>query len=266
MNGIGLPETGGKINIAMGYTLNQPCDDELLSGDVSLVANYLRTNFKAFSLPAEDAAKQLVEQDWSSTGQVHCNFYHSRKLQALLMGDAAHATSPSIGMGMNTALADAASLDELLDQHGDEHLLDVVFPAFSEARVKEGNALTSLAFYAYSMSPLQQLRISLAGILRGKLSKYLPSLVAPDPPRAIGKGAKLSEVYDELTRIGRIQAVRRVNDDARRSHFERTTGMVKHKSTWCSCFEGCWLAAQLAAGMSPKLADESFRDDAAMGA
>jgi len=47
----------------------------------------------------------------------HCNFYHSTKLSMIILGDAAHATSPSIGMGMNHALADAACLDELLIEH-----------------------------------------------------------------------------------------------------------------------------------------------------
>eukprot|EP00427_Karlodinium_veneficum_P015708 CAMPEP_0169134640 /NCGR_PEP_ID=MMETSP1015-20121227/39993_1 /TAXON_ID=342587 /ORGANISM="Karlodinium micrum, Strain CCMP2283" /LENGTH=507 /DNA_ID=CAMNT_0009199191 /DNA_START=45 /DNA_END=1568 /DNA_ORIENTATION=- len=240
LNGIGLPETGGKINISFGYNLNQPCDDELFSSDASVVAKYITTNFKAFTLPTEDFAKQWVDQDWSDTGQVHANFYHSVKLQALIMGDAAHATSPSIGQGMNTALADAAALDELLDVHGDEHLVDAVLPAFSEARVKEGNALTSIAFYAYSMSASQQLQITLAQVFRGAASKYVPSLIAPEPMQQIGKGAKLSAAYDELVRIGRIQAVRKINDDARRQHFERTTGMVTHKHGLFACFDGCW--------------------------
>jgi kynurenine 3-monooxygenase len=240
LNGIGLPETGGKINIAMGYTLNQPCDEELFSNDASVVAQYIRSKFKAFSLPDEEFAKQWVEQDWSDTGQVHANFYHSAKLQAIIMGDAAHATSPSIGQGMNTALADAAALDDLLDIHGDNHLLDDILPAFSEARVKEGNALTSIAFYAYSMSASQQLQITLAQIFRAFASKHVPSLVAPDPLQLVGKGSKLSVAYDELTRIGRIQAVRKVNDDARRRHFERTTGMVTSTYGSFPCLDGCW--------------------------
>jgi len=238
MNGIALPETGGKINLAFGYALNKPCDEELFSEDPKVVAQYLRTRFKAFPLPAKDLANQWVGQAWSSTGQVHANFYHSNKLQALIMGDAAHATSPSIGQGMNTALADAAALDDLLDEHGDERLLDNVLPGFSETRVKEGNALTSLAFYAYSMSAAQQMRIILAQVFRGLASKCLPSLISPEPMTEIGKGTKLSVAYNELTRMGRIQAVRRVNDNARRRHFEHTTGMVTHVEGGCLCFGG----------------------------
>ena len=142
------------------------------------------------------------------------------------MGDAAHATSPAIGMGMNTALADAAALDELLDAHADA--LDQVLPAFSEARVKEGNALTDIAYYAYSISPAQTVRVILAQLVRGFLSKDLgPSLVAPEPMDEIVKGAQLSDMYAELSRIGRLPAVRAVHEAARRRHFELRTGMVK---------------------------------------
>ncbi|KAJ1615833.1 hypothetical protein T492DRAFT_918807 [Pavlovales sp. CCMP2436] len=85
-----------------------------MSDDTGRVEKYLRAQWKAFPLPFEDFARQFVAQPWSTTGQVHCNLYHSEKLCAIIMG-------------MNTALADAAALD---------------LPAFSVDRVKEGNALT----------------------------------------------------------------------------------------------------------------------------
>ena len=68
-----------------------------------------------------------------------------------------------------------------------------MLPAFSEERVKEGNALTEVAFHAYSMSPHQQLLVTLSQLLRGALSKRVPfGLVAPDPLTEVGKGAELS--------------------------------------------------------------------------
>jgi len=36
--GIGLPETGGKINLAFGYMLDTPCDEALHSQDASVAA------------------------------------------------------------------------------------------------------------------------------------------------------------------------------------------------------------------------------------
>lgn len=98
LNGIALPEKGGVVNLSAGYTLNDPCDEELMSNDPKVVADYVRKNLTCFELEDyDDFAQQWVNQSWNSTGQVHCNFYHSEKLQAIIMGDAAHATSPSIG-------------------------------------------------------------------------------------------------------------------------------------------------------------------------
>lgn len=125
---------------------------------------------------------------------------------------------------MNTALADAAALDELLTLHKDE--LSAVLPAYSAERVKEGNALTSLSFYAYSMSASQQLRVTLGQIVRNAAHKLLPSLFAMEPGLAIANGGKLSAAYDALTKMGTLPAVRAVNDARVRRHFEESTGMV----------------------------------------
>ena len=257
MNGIGVPEIGGKMNISFSHKLNTPCDEALRSSDASVVAAFLQATFKPFELPWDELARQWVGQAWSQTGQVHCNFYHSSKLRVLIMGDAAHATSPTIGQGMNTAFADAAALDELLDAHADA--LDQVLPAFSEARVKEGNALSEISVNAFSFSPAQALRVTLARLVRVFFSKRLgPSLVAPDPLDEIAKGAKLSDMYAELTRIGRLPAVRAVNDAARRHHFELRTGMVKPRPSRLPAALGAACAlAGLVAGVAALMATQA---------
>jgi len=115
MNGIALPEKGGSVCMTFGYNLDKPCDEELLSDDPKVVAKYVRAKFQAYELvDYEDFADQWCNQGWNTTGQVHCNFYHSNKLACLILGDAAHATSPSIGMGMNTALSVSARKECML--------------------------------------------------------------------------------------------------------------------------------------------------------
>lgn len=44
-------------------------------------------HFKAIPLPYDEVAAQWVAQSWNSTTMCHCNFYHSEKLQLLIMGD-----------------------------------------------------------------------------------------------------------------------------------------------------------------------------------
>ena len=232
MNGIALPEKGGVVNITCGYSLNAPCEPELASDDPKIVAEYLKTHFKAFELEDyDDFARQWVAQSWNTTGQVHCNYYHSAKISAVIMGDAAHATSPSIGMGMNTALGDASALNRLLDQHDDDW--DTVLPAYSQERVKEGRALTDLAFFLFSMSVAQQIRNLVMAILRNFLSKMFP-FVWNDPQYMIGQGEKLSVVYDRATRMGILPSVRYTNESIMRAHFEKESGMVttRPKGQW----------------------------------
>ena len=232
-----LPETGKKLNVALGTTLNKECHPALKSSDPKIVADYFREHWHAFEIDPDDAGGQWVSQGWNTISQVHCNFYHSLKLNALLMGDAAHATSPQIGQGMNTALADASVLNSLLDEHKDNW--EVVMSKFSEQRVKEGNALTDLSFYTFSLSPSTQLKLMIRAQLRQTLNKFLPWLVDPDPMNEIPKGMKLSEAYDRMNKLGAIRRVRQENDSIMREHFEKTVGMVTEDGPKFGLFKKC---------------------------
>jgi kynurenine 3-monooxygenase len=234
--GIALPETSGKVNISIGYPRHLEKPEELSSSDYSVVAEYLKNNFKAFELvDYDDFAKQWVGQRWNQTGMVHCNFYHSVQCGIVIMGDAAHATSPSIGMGMNTALRDAQVFNEILKEHGDD--LDKALPAFSKARVKEGNALSDLAFYLYCLEQKHQMIETLHMIIRSKLSSMFPSLIDEHPQVMIGRrGVALSEVYEKAVKQGIIKKHRSINDRVRMEYFENETGMIKESSNTTSLF------------------------------
>jgi len=226
MTSFTLPETGNKLNVNLGYSTGNEhnIDPILFTNDVDGISKYFQKHFYAFEADWNDAAKQWVNQGWSTIGQVHCNIYHNTKNMILLIGDAAHATSPSIGQGMNTALADAGVFDELLDKHKDD--ITAAIQEFSKERVKEGNALTDLSFYTFSLSGSQQLQIMIGQTIRRKLNKLLPSLFDMDPMDAVATGSKLSVTYDKMSKLGIIQKVRRTNDNIMRKHFEKTSGMV----------------------------------------
>jgi kynurenine 3-monooxygenase len=235
-----LPEKGGLFNFALGYSLEKPCDPDMTSDDPKVVTAYMKKHFTALQLDLEDFGEKWVKQSVATTQFVHCNFYHSLKLNALIMGDAAHATVPNIGQGMNTALADALVLDQLLDKFGDDW--KQVLPAFSEERVKEGNALTDLSYHTYSIDPGMQLEIVLRQIFRRFFNKIFPEwLVEKEPMNAIAiERMKLSEAYNKTTKYGYLVKSRRVNQDIKRKYFERKMGMVKEepKSSFVSVY---WL-------------------------
>lgn len=227
--GIALPETGGKVNISCGVPrhLFDNVDADLKSDDYRVVSKYIKENFKAFELvDYDDFAKQWVNQRWNQTGMVHCNLYHSTELGIVLMGDAAHATSPSIGMGMNTALRDAQVFCNLLKENKDE--LVETLETYSKQRVKEGNSLTSLAYNLYCHEKMPQTIETLHLVVRSFLHKKLPWLVAEHPQNMIGlRGVMLSDVYDHATKLGIIGKHRLINERVRNEYFEKLSGMVK---------------------------------------
>lgn len=228
-SGIVLPETGGKMNLSIGVPKNNfdKIADELKSSDYKAVAEYARKNFRPFELQDyDDFAKQWVGQRWNETGMVHCNFYHSIQTGIVIMGDAAHATSPSIGMGMNTALRDAQIFDKILKESKDD--LTTALPAFSEARVKEGHALSDLAYYLYCSDTTHQTIETIHMVVRGLLNSKFPRLVDPHPQAIIGRrGVPLSDVYDLAVKQGIMRKHRVINDKIRQEYFERNIGMVK---------------------------------------
>jgi kynurenine 3-monooxygenase len=233
-NGIVLPETGGIINLSMGTAHNhfeKDVDDEIKSENPDVICAYFKKNFKAFKLTEEgymDLAQQWVNQRWNRTGMVHCNRYSSVECKIVLMGDAAHATSPSIGMGMNTALRDAQKLYELLDKYEDD--LGKVLPEYSRIRVPEGNALSDLALHLYCFDTKLGAISMLKSVARDGLNKLFPWLVRPDCQAYIGRsGYSLADAYQKAVEQGILSKHRTVNERIRQEFFERQTGMIVDK-------------------------------------
>ncbi|KAL3770447.1 hypothetical protein ACHAWU_009998 [Discostella pseudostelligera] len=234
-NGICLPETNGLINLSVGVPRNafDSISDDLKSNDPAVVANYLKKHFTPFQLSDEaylDWATQWTQQRWNRTGQVHCNRYSSVECQIVMMGDSVHATSPSIGMGMNTALRDAQKFNDLLDLYHDD--LTKVLPQYSKERVPEGNALTHLALNLYCFDMKVQMQTVFKSLVRSGLNYLFPSFVNPDPNAIIGlPHVSLSEVYDMAMEQGNVAKHREINLRIRQEFFEKEVGMVKEKSS-----------------------------------
>jgi len=231
-NGICMPETGDVVNLSMGASRNEfdNISPDLKSDDPKVVAAYMKENFRAFRLTEEGyldwAMTQWTEQRWNRTGQVHCNRYSSLECGIVMMGDSVHATSPSIGMGMNTALRDAQKFVELLDEFDDD--LGRALPRYTIDRVPEGNALTHIALNTYCFDAGVQARSMLAQIARSGLHYLFPSLVDPDPNALIGQPQyTLSDAYDLAMGQGVLARHREVNQRIRQEFFERETGTVR---------------------------------------
>ena len=119
--------------------------------NITAVVEGLKTNFPKWKEEAfADIADQLVAQDLVSNSaySVVCNTYHYRD-QAVLVGDAAHATGGVSGQGVNSALVDAVVLAESLQPPaGHKRPLDLERSLldYSTRQLPEGKALYDLSF------------------------------------------------------------------------------------------------------------------------
>ena len=115
-----------------------------------------------------------------------------------------------------------------MNEHADDW--EAVLPAFSQERVKEGNALTELSFHSFSLSTPMQMSILIRQNCRRLFNRFMPVwLVEPEPMLQISRGGTLSTAYDKMIQLGYLQRSRRINSEIIRTHFERTTGMVQER-------------------------------------
>ncbi|CAM9114868.1 unnamed protein product [Chrysoparadoxa australica] len=220
------------LNMAFGLPDHLPADKEILSSDPEVVFKYFRKNFKPWSVNMQ-FCREFCKARWYSIGQVKCNVYHMGVTDgtALLLGDAAHATSPALGMGMNTALWDAQVLDELMDELKES--LEAVLPAYSEARVKEGRSLTDLSFNSYHVVPERNLWGLFKNFVRQFLNRITGGWVNRPGLMALGDEGRdaISNAFKLCSSQGTLDKNRAQNDAFIREHFERTVGMRPHTKT-----------------------------------
>ncbi|MAW20939.1 MAG: kynurenine 3-monooxygenase [Flavobacteriales bacterium] len=110
------------------------------------VESYFRNIFPDFYDLVPDLYKQWINNPTSGLGIVKTYPWHINDT-AVLIGDAAHATVPFYGQGMNASLEDCRILDELLDKHGED--LKSCFVEYSQNRKPNGDGLQDLSIQNY---------------------------------------------------------------------------------------------------------------------
>uniref|UniRef100_A0ACD5GSR8 FAD-dependent oxidoreductase n=1 Tax=Desertifilum tharense IPPAS B-1220 TaxID=1781255 RepID=A0ACD5GSR8_9CYAN len=94
----------------------------------------------------EADAEAFVQRPVSEVVSVRCNRYHQGN-RVLLIGDAAHAVSPSLGQGCNAALEDVVVFGELLAEAQGE--IREAIAQFTVRRQADAEALLELSNYAF---------------------------------------------------------------------------------------------------------------------
>ncbi len=137
---------------AIDGTVNFPRENNPLAhlSTTEQVLQFFQEQFPEIAqLLPESEAQALLNRPVSTILTIRCNRYHYGD-SALLIGDAAHATSPSLGQGCNASLEDVAILDYLLDEFSDD--VGEAITQFTLRRKPDAHALVELSDYAFPMS------------------------------------------------------------------------------------------------------------------
>jgi kynurenine 3-monooxygenase len=110
------------------------------------VENYFTSIFPDFISLVPDLYQQWNANPTSALGIVKTYPWHI-KGASILIGDAAHATVPFYGQGMNAGFEDCRILDELLDKHEDN--FEPCFDEYSKSRKPNGDGVQDLSMHNF---------------------------------------------------------------------------------------------------------------------
>lgn len=117
--------------------------DKLTSREA--VNNFFKTVFPDFYKMMPDIADAWEDHPLSSLAIVRCHPWTSGKVA--LMGDAAHATVPFYGQGMNAGFEDCTVMWELMQKHNENW--PAIFDEYNRERKPDGDALQDLSLENY---------------------------------------------------------------------------------------------------------------------
>lgn len=161
-------------------------------GSMSGVILFPRQNNQVTALSTPEEVQQFFTSHFPEVGQmmstseaevflkrsssriltIRCSRYHYGD-SVLIIGDAAHSVSASIGQGCNAALEDVVIIDQLLNEYADNW--DQTIAQFTVRRRADAHALVELGDYSFPISP----RLFIEFVLREQLARTLHQLL-PD--------------------------------------------------------------------------------------
>lgn len=130
-----------------------------------------RTFPEVSKLMPDEEVEAFLNRPISSILTIRCNRYHDEDW-VLIMGDAAHAVSPSLGQGCNAAWEDVENFDNLLDKYGDNFV--EALPKFSARRVADCRALWELSDTAFPPSKALFVELLFRRMFARKMNQIFP--------------------------------------------------------------------------------------------
>ncbi|BAY14233.1 FAD-dependent oxidoreductase [Calothrix sp. NIES-2098] len=199
-----------QVDGTMSGAINFPPEKNQVASlsTVEAVLKFFQGNFPEIGrLMTDKDAEAFLNKPISRILTVRCNRYHQDD-NVLLIGDAAHAVSSSIGQGCNAALEDVVVFDNLLDEYSDN--LAEALEQFTIRRQPDGLALVELGDYAFPSST----RLFIEFFLRESIAKILHKLSPNNfPPSLIDLIFETTIPYSKIldTYKGWISKVKKSN-------------------------------------------------------
>ena len=181
----------------MPYENDQYAFDQLTSR--AKVEHFFQEVFPDFYAMMPSVADAWEDHPLSSLAIVRCKPWHAGKVA--LMGDAAHATVPFYGQGMNAGFEDCRIMFELLEKHQEDW--SAVFEEYSQVRKPDGDALQDLSLDNYIV--MRDYVADPSFILRKKIEAKF-SEMHPDRWMPLYSQVTFSNIrYSEAYRQGQVQ-------------------------------------------------------------
>lgn len=176
---------------------------------------FFKSTFPDFYALMPQISDEWENHPLSSLCIMRSSRYHYKR--TAIMGDAAHATVPFYGQGMNAGFEDCTVMWELMKKHNENW--DAVFEEYSILRKPDGDALQDLSMYNYLVmrdfvaDPLFLLRKK----IEAKFSKLYPNKWMPlysqvtfsDIRYSVAnkQGEKQNAIMDEVIKTPNIEAI-----------------------------------------------------------
>ncbi|CAA9378998.1 Kynurenine 3-monooxygenase homolog [uncultured Leptolyngbya sp.] len=170
-----VPQLGDRLNGVILFEQEQNPLSSLTTKEE--VLTFFQENFPLFGqLMSSEEAEAFWHRPVGRVLTVRCDRFHEGN-SILLIGDAAHAVSPSIGQGCNASLEDVLIFERLLEQYEDDWTL--ALPAFSKQRVPDAHALRELSDYSFPRTKVLVVEYFLRLKIRRFLHRWVPQWVKP---------------------------------------------------------------------------------------
>ena len=141
---IALPNDDGSFTCTLFMpSTGESSFEELTSKEA--VDTFFKTTFPDFYKMMPNVGEAWNDHPLSSLSIIRCYPWTSGKVA--LMGDAAHATVPFYGQGMNSGMEDCSVMWELMQKHNEDW--SKVFAEYQELRKPDGDGVQDLSLHNY---------------------------------------------------------------------------------------------------------------------